>query len=89
MTPYAQSVDELFGACDVPACSPKRFRKSAHKDIDGARGDVEVITDATAMRSNGPDRVSFVDEKEELNNVLAISQNLGQLRSLCISSSVP
>jgi len=68
MTANAQSVDELSGSCDVAACCAERFGERAHKDVDGVRWNIKVIANATSMRSNCPNGMCFIDEKEELNN---------------------
>jgi hypothetical protein len=67
MTADSQRIDEVFRPCDIAACCSERFGKGAHENVDGAGRNIEVIADTASVRSNRSNRVSFVDEKEELD----------------------
>ena len=66
MTMYAQAVDKSLVACDITSSRTKRLGESPHENVDRPGVDTEVVSNTTAVRTEGSDGVRFVDEKIKL-----------------------
>ena len=82
----AKGVNEVFITRNVASGGAERLSERAHEDVDAARVDAEVVRNATAMRSEGTDRVGFVDEEVELHGDVSLSSAYSVFHIPCTSS---
>lgn len=61
MASHTETVDDRFGAGDVPSGGTEGFCESSHENVDFGGVDTEVVGNATAVWAKCTDGMSFVD----------------------------